>query len=568
MSLEMDSHRSMMSYLRQADATFQNGFESEQMKQVFLRNTFDGISGSEVSFCMQKSFSFVLEQMIQQSDFEIVLKFYMALKNNWSQLARSASGCHVLQCTSLRLVSTLPNSQTLSSDNRGKLLELIDVVEISVESICSLMTDPYATHAYRSHLQMLGGIVLSNPKLNSKAQELKLPKDKVPKEYLKSLQAICRCFSEIDKKKFVTYLSDVHAGPCISCLLEIICKRDLPKTLHRLSKKIISCSEGDASKTTLLLLIKDKLASRVIEAMLQFGADDYKKEIVDLLFEDSKRFFDLCAHPAANFVIQRLINSAQNEQDFNKIFGFILNGLEDVLAGQNYGIVQKLSEQCLKFTACQRLLWDKILEAFHCKDADERAFIVLFLSSLKTSDAYYKTKDRGEKFIPLLERVEYHGSFLLQTLLKFQNVGLIVKSMCEIPVENIVFLSCDGSGSHFIDAFFASDKVKQKKKKQLIEKIGERFSTLSCDKYGSRVLENIWKLSDIVIKRTIASILVKNSDQLTANNYGKFILKKFDIKKFETRLEDWEQFQKTRSNKRKLFAGIVSNTKSGKTCKI
>nr|XP_039261355.1 nucleolar protein 9-like [Styela clava] len=568
MGLEEDSHRSMMSYLRQADETFRNGFETEEMKQIFLKNTFEGISGSEISFCMQKSFSFVLEQMIKESEFETVLNFYFTIKNDWLQIANNQAGCHVLQAAAECLVRSLPKSKTLSTDVADKLSSFNDIIDISAESLCSVMEGIHSTHALRSHVQMLGGFVLSRTKASSKTKEVKLPKENVPKGYLKTLQTICRCLCEINKQKFVTYLSNPHVGPFISCLFEVVSKRDVPKTLRRLCKKIMSCSEGDTAKTTLLLLIKDKLASHVLETVLEFGTEDAKKEICDLLFEDNKRFFDLCAHPAANFVIQRLITSAKNDVEFNKIFEFISCGLEDILAGQNYGIVQKLCEQCVQFTDSQKTFWDKLLEAFHCEDANQRTFVVLFLASLKTCDAYYKSDTQEEKLIPPIEKVEYHGSILLQTLLKFKNVGLIVKSMCEISIENIITLSCDSSGSHFIDAFYASDKVKPKKKKEFVEKIGKELVSLACDKYGSRVLENIWDNSDIVIKRLIAGNLAQNSPQLSANDYGKFILKKFDIKNFTTRLQEWEQFQKKKSNKRKLFAGIASGTKHQKKKKI
>lgn len=58
---------SLAPYLRQAITTFHNGFETEEMKNIFLDNVFDEISGNELKIMLMKSTTCIMEKLVDHA---------------------------------------------------------------------------------------------------------------------------------------------------------------------------------------------------------------------------------------------------------------------------------------------------------------------------------------------------------------------------------------------------------------------------------------------------------------------------------------------------------------------
>lgn len=536
-------------YLRQAHATFRNGFEDEELKQIFLRNTFEEISGREVRFSLDKSLSFCLEEMIKELNVESVVKFLQSMSKSLDDLCKSSCGSHVLQTIFAKILKEMNKSQKpLKAETEKKLLEVIKVFQLEETEVCETVKNANACHVFRSLFQMLGGILLANSQSPDVKMDIILDKSIIPKSFTKHLKSITMSVQEISRQNFVELLGDTHASPCIGVMLEVLNKRRLMKTLAKFCDQMLL----HLSEDSMILMMKDKLTSHIFEKILQFGSKATKKTMRKILMADEKVFFELGAHPIANFVIQRLVSSTDDSEIFESIMRFVCQGFEDILASQNFGVIQKLCEQCVKFPDLQRLFYDTLLNAFHCTDMEKRATLVSLLATMRTYDSIFENNEARN-----IEIVEYHGSVLLQTLLNFKNIGILVKSVGSVPVSNIVTMACDSSGSHFVDSFFTSKKLKFKNRKELIEKVGEEWCTISCDKYGSRVVEKLWDDFDIATKRILIGFLVKKADDLSKNDFGKYVCRKVQMKRYQARLEEWEMIQKQICNKRKLFADII-----------
>lgn len=544
--IENPKEENLAPYLRQAHATFRNGFEDKELKQIFLRNTFEEISGREVRFSLDKSLSFCLEEMIKDLNVESVVKFLGILSKSLDDVAQSICGSRVLQTIFAKILKEMHESQKpLNAEIEKQLLEIMNVFRVDEKDFSEMVKNPNASHVFRSLYQMLGGMLLANSDIKT---DIVLDKSITPKSFTKYLKAITTRIQEISRQQFIELLSDPRASPCIGVVLEVLNKRQLMKTLAKFCDTMLSHLNEDS----MVIMMKDKLTSHVFEKVLQFGSKSAKKKMRKILMADEKVFFELGAHPVANFVVQRMITSAEDSEIFESIIQFVCKGFEDVLASQNFGVVQKLCEQCVKFPDFQRLFYDTLLNAFHCTDMEKRASFVSLLATMRTFDSFFDNNESGK-----IENVEYHGSVLLQTLLNFKNVGILVKSMSSIPVSNIVAMACNSSGSHFVDSFLASKKLKFKNKKEIIEKVGEEWCAISCDKYGSRVVEKLWNDFDIATKRLLIKFLVKKADDLSKNDFGKYVCRKVQMKRYQTRLEEWEMIQKQICNKRKLFADII-----------
>jgi len=65
---------SLVPYLRQADATFQNGFDDDQMRTLFIDNVFEEIKGYEIKLSVMKSSSFIIEQFVEAASASTTLQ--------------------------------------------------------------------------------------------------------------------------------------------------------------------------------------------------------------------------------------------------------------------------------------------------------------------------------------------------------------------------------------------------------------------------------------------------------------------------------------------------------------
>ena len=63
------------------------------------------------------------------------------------------------------------------------------------------------------------------------------------------------------------------------------------------------------------------------------------------------------------------------------------------------------------------------------------------------------------------------GSLLVQALLKYENPRVVVRSILTMETEDVMWLSCDGAGSHVIDAFLTSTTVNPAKKRKFITQL-------------------------------------------------------------------------------------------------
>ena len=73
--------------------------------------------------------------------------------------------------------------------------------------------------------------------------------------------------------------------------------------------------------------------------------------------------------------------------------------------------------------------------------------------------------------MPLLNTFNYHGSMLLQQLLKFSKTKYIVKSFLSLKPAEFRNMACDPCGSHVIEKFIMAEGIKEKHKDVLLNKL-------------------------------------------------------------------------------------------------
>ena len=80
---------------------------------------------------------------------------------------------------------------------------------------------------------------------------------------------------------------------------------------------------------------------------------------------------------------------------------------------------------------------------------------------------------------------------------------------------------------------------------------------LCKEKHGSRVVDVLWRQSEVQRKQELAEQLITHEAELFANYYGKIILRNCNISHYKKRQAAWQDVERATERKRELFEDIL-----------
>uniref|UniRef100_H2YBT2 CPL domain-containing protein n=1 Tax=Ciona savignyi TaxID=51511 RepID=H2YBT2_CIOSA len=252
-----------VSYLRQADSIYKNGFENEEMKMVFIENFFEEIGGSEVKLSLMKSTCFVLQGFVEVACPKHLLQLIKAYKEELQDSAESQQGCHLVQKTLQRIVLLKKEdpANTIWSEV-DKTIE--EVAEILCEDLPTWLKHKYASHVTRSVIETLGGAVFS-----AEVETTLSTCDQIS-----SLKLFIDIICKMQRQQFVEIITHQSGTPSVSILLRICALRS-ETLIGSLCGKILKVCDD----STLIILAKDRTGSHLIEQLINSGNDETLKKI-------------------------------------------------------------------------------------------------------------------------------------------------------------------------------------------------------------------------------------------------------------------------------------------------
>ena len=81
---------------------------------------------------------------------------------------------------------------------------------------------------------------------------------------------------------------------------------------------------------------------------------------------------------------------------------------------------------------------------------------------------------------------------------------------------------------------------------------------LCKDKHGSRVVDVVWRQSEISKKEELAEILLTNEEELMGDFYGQIVLRNCNISHYKKKQASWQEQQRVMEKKRHLFEDIIT----------
>ena len=80
---------------------------------------------------------------------------------------------------------------------------------------------------------------------------------------------------------------------------------------------------------------------------------------------------------------------------------------------------------------------------------------------------------------------------------------------------------------------------------------------LCKDKHGSRVVDVLWRQSEVQKKQELAEQLIAHEDELFTNYYGKIVLRNCNISHYKKKQAAWQDVERATERRRELFEDIL-----------
>lgn len=427
-----------------------------------------------------------------------------------------------------------------------------------MENLKEFMLSPLASHVTRTVVQVLGGcnvesILARNRKGKSDEAVDEQKKEaieaiEVPKEFVELLREFTVALKDLPD--LLGIIKNNVTSLLVQALMIVLRAKDeeaLASLVEHIGKTVFVHPPQDGGLAPALL---DTSASFMVEKVLKYSSpESFSKLWKDHL---SGHLLKMAVHPVANFCVQRAIECATTAEQFEEMYEELAPGFTKLMTCGHTTVLVCIAEACVRLSTHQSKFLTALMEMLHCAEPVERNILLVPLAlHLMTYESYNDSKPRM--------KVIHQGSLLLQQLFNFTKTKKVVDSLLSMEADVLKGIGCCPRGSHVLDAFLQGPSIREKSRDTLVEKLKGHFYELSIDKYGSRVLGNLWNVATLTQKVAIAEELSQKEHLLTASTHGGFVAKKFGIYHFKHRRNDWNQLQKSKEKAAILFQDIIED---------
>ena len=488
--------------------------------------------------------SALLESFLQvASPFHLAV-FFDRLAGKYESLAGHRYGSHVLE-TILeacgRALEAGHNGLKEEAANEGLQpldKQVIRAFEELKVSIIDAIHDAYGSHVWRALVSLFS---------------------RLPGTFASTLEALTTSLLEMDVGEgqgFRDLAVNQHAAPFLQALL-MACKERkagaqiVTKLLHNYDLESPAEQDEAKAKAVWKTLMQDEIGSRTAESVVALLNPQQLQCLYSNLIRGQSVAF--LKHAKANFPLQHLVKAFKNTAQMESFVQEIEAVLPEVIALRRFGILIKFAEWASEHKEAFELIHSAILKAFHLDTSTEdrqllfKACILLKVKEdLQESSANAQFNAQGCALMCLLARFPAKSSVgLIDGLLKCQEAEVL--AMAKNP-----------GASRVLEAFFAGGALSPKAIQRVGRHLKGHLATLACDKYGSHVVESVWKHSPLPTKNTMMEELQTAREKLESSQYGRMVVRTCRLNQFTRHREDWIKEEQSKTTKRSMFEEIIN----------
>lgn len=585
--------KDMKSYFMIVFQRFQEDFEDDEDKALFMENVAAQTLGKEAELSCCKSTSGCMQMLLDHTRDPSVLERFMASFLDHLQLVCTHhAGAYVMQTlleAALRFLQH-PSDYGATAEEDENVKEskweqqkhsgayspkgssymaklpshhdrivfwVIEVAQFFLNHLGKFAVDQVTSHVVRSVVQVLGGCYVERHLARHRtAKRQKKTAIKLPKETVQAAD-VPRAFDELFRTFFNIIetqvdLIEIMKTSVTSLLLQALLMMSELKG-EEIRSRIVKCIAKAVfppvrEKRGLPAACVDRSASFTVEEMLKRCPAEYFTKLWKTRL--SGTLLQMSLHPVSTFCAQRIIECATSAELFQEMYEELEPGFDELFDGGQVSILVCIAAACKAHSVNQERFVKALMKTFRCADPEDRH---VFLTPLILYMTRYEDYEQAE---PGTSEV-YQGSLLLQHLLSFGKTKKVAQSLLAMGAEHLKAIACCRCGSHVLDAFVRSDHVKKTNKEKLVMLLKGHFESLALDKYGSCFVMNFWDSADMAQKVAIAEELSAKEGPLTASIPGRLVSKKLNLHHFIHRRNDWNVLQKSQKKASALFKDIL-----------
>lgn len=371
---------------------------------------------------------------------------------------------------------------------------------------------------------------------------------KLPEEFEEVLKGFVTAFKEDSDLSHV--MKSSQASPVLQTVLAVYHVKDKEVLLSLVEHIGEQVFKGVGGEGDFLPILSDTSASYVVEKLFQYAPPEYISKVWKEYLQG--HLLKMSFHPVANFCAQRLLECVSTLDEFHDMYEELAPAFDSLVMRGSTTVLVCIAEACRRLSTYQAKFITKLQETLNCATPDERKNLLVPLT------LHMMTYGDYERMGGQLN-VGHQGALIIQHVLHFTKPTKVVNSLLSMSSMDLLALACCPKGSHVIDAFVMSPTVGEKHRDQYVEKMKGYFYDMATDKYGSLVMDNLWRIATMSQKLVIAEELARKEHLLTTSLYGSFVAKKCGIYHFKHRRNEWNQAQANKEKAADLFQDIIEN---------
>ncbi|EEB07169.1 RNA-binding protein Nop9 [Schizosaccharomyces japonicus yFS275] len=547
-------------YFREIEETLvsHNTRDNEDTRYL-VDSIFAEVSGKELQVLNNVFGSKVLEKVFTLASSQQIKNFFGALNGSYLQITQTTFGSFVLE----KLLSHM--GRIIDMEEKGGALdeeegsEFVATAESLIMYMCNelrpeisaLLDHKLAAHVLEKLLLLLNG-QRSVQEGESKAKYVSISVPSSFKEYAYSI--VESAAENLEATELRAYSVNKYASRVIQAFVRIEFERRARSKKNKatpFSDKLLLSKEYDWKELPFVeTLLKDETGSRVLEVLVErMPASDLTR--LENVFEG--RYYRLCVHPIANFVMQKFIKRA-NALTVERMLNELKDSSESLVRKSFLSVLKTLLETCNEKNFHQNHLFRLIISAAKERHPKQNLFVALLRSKHKKD----KNSTDGK-------RVLVNNFIAVQLVEEMLRVPIelsseLIESLLELEPESIVEYATETASSHIIEQILGMSDLKMAHRRRLLNAFDGHFAEIAVTAPGSHIVDKCWfATQDLPLYRSrIVAELAEAGDEVKFDFYGKKVWANWKVELYRRAADQWYRWSKEDKSEKPIMKRVRS----------
>ncbi|KAL6950638.1 hypothetical protein ACO0OE_001123 [Hanseniaspora uvarum] len=566
-----------LEYFKRQEATLSiNTFETDEDKKNFIQNTIKEANKKELKLATSQICSKLMERLILEcEETDLIKQIFKNTLGFFYNLSCQKYSSHVVETLLIKSAEIVEKELLAQYDGEDSMESLmIEMIHEFQDNIDHLLTHQYGSHVLRVLLLIFASKFIpntteTNSQLRSKkskiARKMIQIKDtetfnksyKTPSTFKVELKKILTTFyeslplSEEDNSKATEQLRELSlnkiASPVMQLIIQVEGIYDKDRKFYGLifnsSKELDSRDNKEESYVN--FCINDSVGCHFLENCLINIKPVYRNRLFKLYLESKVEDFYKRAmlqenHQNGIFILKALIENC-NLNDARKIFTILIPLIEVPQIYKNefsMDLVGKLLEFSNKNDNYMREKIMKKLLGDYNKDSENNDKFMEDVLKLEGSTLGNRKDDW-----PTSE--ERRRALFMETLIKYDPkfLNILIDNLLFVEEHKLIDMCLHGCFSYVIENALEVTKVEIIKRRQLLNIFSKYAVELSCNAFGSHVMDKLWFFSSKIMinKERIAQAMLGEEEKVKNSNYGKMVWKNWSLEQYKRKMMDWKK---------------------------